>query len=100
SVAGATLVICGQLDGGGLRLKGVWPAGLADGAEALYEKAMWLEEDWFLGALDDYRATGRRPVFPSTSHFAGRHTQQGRHWALSRFIRYPRRRQLPAFIDR
>jgi hypothetical protein len=98
--AGGTLVVCGRLEGGRLRLKGIWPAGLAEGKEALYEKAKWHEENWFLGALDDYCATGRRPAFPRASHFAGRHTQWGQHLALSRFIRYPSRRQLPAFLDR
>jgi hypothetical protein len=99
-LAGGTLVVCGQLDGGSLRLKGIWSAGLAEGLEALYEKAAWHEEDWLLAALDDYHRTGRRPVFPETADFAPRPIQRGRHWALSRFIRFPTRNKLGAFLDR
>jgi hypothetical protein len=97
---GGTLVICGQLDGDQLRLKGIWPAGLAEKEEALYEKAAWPEEDWLLGALAHYRTTGRRPVFPESSHFAARPIQQGRYWALSRFIRFPSRNRLGDFLGR
>src|SRR5262249_938236 len=92
--------VCGQRDGDGLRLKGVWPAGLAESTEALYEKTVWLEEDWFLGALGAYRRRGVRPVFPRSFHFAPRHAQRGLPRALSRVIRFPTRHKLRAFLDR
>jgi hypothetical protein len=98
-LAGATLVMCGQLEQGRLLLKGVWPVGLVPDHENLYHKAKWPQEDRFLQALSMHRATGR---VESTGErlFASRPKQEHLHWLLSPIIHFPGQPRLPAFLGR
>jgi hypothetical protein len=98
-LAGGTLVVCGQLARGKLRLKGIWPAGLIAEHEPLYEKAPWPEEEAFLRFLDGSDATPRPSVVTLT--LLGRQRQQWwQYWVLSRFFRLPGQKKLPAFLGR
>jgi hypothetical protein len=98
-LAGGTLVICGQLAGGKLRLKGVWAAGLIEGHDPLYERARWEEEHVVLRALDQ---PGTIPPLPATALtvFAGPGSQRRQYWLLGRFFELPGQRKLPAFLGR
>jgi hypothetical protein len=98
-LAGGTLVVCGQLAQGRLRLKAIWGAGLVEEHERLYEKARWNEEGLILRALDDPH---RIPPVPATAPtFLGpRGPQRRQHWLLSRLFELPGQPKLAAFLGR
>jgi hypothetical protein len=97
-LAGGSLVICGQLAQGRLRLKGIWPAGLVAEHEGLYEKARWAEEEALLRFLDGAPAP---PASAGVLAVLGpQRSQRYHHWLLSRFYRVPGQKKLPAFLGR
>lgn len=71
AVRGGTLVICGQFRHQSFLLKALWPEGLEQGIEGLFRKAVWSEEAYVLGALDEFRRTGEIAV-PPGDFFASR----------------------------
>ena len=98
-LAGGTLVICGQLTQGKLRLKGLWPAGLVAEHERLYEKAAWPEEETLLRALDGSDATPP-PSAVALAALGRQGSQRWQHWVLTRLFRLPGQKKLPAFLGR
>jgi hypothetical protein len=96
--AGGSLVICGQLAQGRLRLKGMWPAGLVAGHERLYEKARWSEEEALMRFLDG--APAPPPSAVVLAVLGPRRSQRYHHWLFTRFFRVPGQKKLPAFLGR
>jgi hypothetical protein len=98
-LAGSTIALCGQLQGGRLLLKAAWPARLVPGQERLYEKARWQGEERFLRAVRAYPG----PSDPPTGYevlFGSRRHQKRAHWLASWIVDFPGEAKLPGFLRR